>query len=79
MLPLPYPPIHPLVNKAEQGLWHSVAAATLGAGHGLGICRGLPFDVESFENVASVIAFECCRSSYHSSQCFFVIICYAKI
>ena len=34
----------PLFHKGEQGLWLGVAAATLGAGHRLGIGRGLPFD-----------------------------------
>ena len=40
-----------------------MAAAALGAGHRLGICRGLPFDVEGLEGVAAVVAFECFLSS----------------
>lgn len=62
----PYPPIRPLINKAEQGFRHGVAAATLGAGHRRGMCRGLPFDVEGLEDVAAVIAFEFFLSSNHS-------------
>ena len=60
---LPYPAIYLFGEKGEQGLWHGVAAATLGAGHRLGIYRCLPFDVEGLEGVAAVIAFECCYSS----------------
>ena len=60
---LPYLAIYPFLHKGEQGLWHSVAAAAVGAGHRLGIGRGLPFDVEGLENVAAVIAFECFLSS----------------
>ena len=37
-------PVCPFFHKGKQGLWHGVAAATLGAGHRLGIGRGLPFD-----------------------------------
>ena len=43
-----------------------MAAATLGAGHRLGVCRGLPFDVKSLEGVAAVIAFEFGCASEHS-------------
>ena len=60
---LPYPAIYLFGEKGEQGLWHGVAAATLGARHRLGIDRGLPFDVEGLEDVAAVIAFECFLSS----------------
>ena len=59
----PYLPVCPFLHKREQGLWHGVAAATLGATHRLGIHRCLPFDVEALESVAAVIAFECCYSS----------------
>ena len=62
----PYLPVCPFLHKREQGLWHGVAAATLGAGHRLGIYRCLPFDVEGLEGVAAVIAFECCYSSQHT-------------
>ena len=60
---LPYPAIYLFGEKGEQGLWHGVAAATLGAGHRLGIGRCLPFDVEGLESVAAVVAFECFLSS----------------
>ena len=60
---LPYLAIYPFLHKGEQGLWHGVAAATLGARHRLGIDRGLPFDVEGLESVAAVVAFECFLSS----------------
>lgn len=62
----PYPPICPLINKAEQGFRHGVAAAALGAGHRRGICRGLPFDVEGLEDVTTVITYEFFLSSNHS-------------
>ena len=58
--------VDPFIHKGEQGLWHGVAAATLGATHRLGIYRCLPFDVEALESVAAVIAFECCYSSQHT-------------
>ena len=59
----PYLPVYPILHKRELGLWHSVAAAAVGAGHRLGIYRCLPFDIEGLEDVATVIAFECFLSS----------------
>ena len=67
------------MNKPKQGLWHGVAAAALWVGHRLGVRRGLPFDVEGLEDVAAVIAFELLHTSYHSSNCFKVWLCSAKI
>ena len=66
---LPYLAIYPFGEKGEHGLWHSVAAATVGAGHRHGIYRGLPFDVHGPECVTADITFECCYSSMHT--CFF--------
>ena len=66
---LPYLAIYPFGEKGEHGLWHSVAAATVGAGHRHGIYRGLPFDVHCPECVTADITFECCYSSMHT--CFF--------
>ena len=60
---LPYLAIYPFGEKGEHGLWHSVAAAIVGTGHRLGIYRCLPFDFESLEGVAAVVAFECFLSS----------------
>ena len=60
---LPYLAIYPFLHKGEQGLWHGVATAAVGAGHRHGIYRCLPFDVEGLEDVAAVIAFECFLSS----------------
>ena len=63
---LPYLAIYPFGEKGEHGLWHSVAAATVGAGHRHGIYRGLPFDVHGPECVTADITFECCYSSMHT-------------
>ena len=43
-----------------------MTAAAVGAGHGLGVCRGGKLYVKRLEGVAAVVAFECSFSSYHS-------------
>ena len=60
---LPYPAIYLFGEKGEQGLWHGVAAATVGTGSWHGICRGFTFDVHGLECVTTDITFECCYSS----------------
>ena len=46
------------VSASEEGDGHGVAAATFGAGHGLGVYRGGKLYVKRLEGVAAVVAFE---------------------